>query len=325
MDIIIDKAQDGFSVLEYIKKNMSLSSAHLKHLKFSEGGIRVNGEHATVRRILKCGDTLSLATEDREAGRIEPYPLPLDIAYEDSECTVPSKPADMPTHPSHGHYDDTVANALAHRYRSLGVPFVFRPVNRLDRNTSGLLLIAKNRIAAGRLSRHMSEGRINKAYIALLCGELQNDEGYIETYMRRTAESVIVRENCGEGEGGDYALTRYRVLARAEGHTAVAASPITGRTHQLRVHFAGLCAPILGDDMYGTPSSLIGRHALHSAALLFPNADGNDIKVSSPLPEDMENAVKAIFGSRTNCGELLRLCEEFLLENGKNMLKEGIK
>ncbi len=325
MDIIIDKAQDGLTVLEYIKKNMSLSSAHLKHLKFSEGGITVNGEHATVRRILRAGDTLSLATEDREEGHIEPYPLPLDIAYEDGDCVVSSKPADMPTHPSHGHYDDTVANALAYRYKTLGVPFVFRPVNRLDRDTSGLLLIAKNRIAAGRLSRDMRNGRIKKAYIALLCGELQKNEGYIETYMRRTAESVIVRENCGEGEGGDYALTRYRVLAKAEGHTVVAASPITGRTHQLRVHFSGLGAPILGDSMYGAPSPLIGRHALHSAALTFPRDNGEAVRVSSPIPTDMEAAISAAFGDTAAPSELLRLCEEFLLENDENILKEGTK
>lgn len=325
MDIIIDRSQDGSTVLEYIKKNTSLSSAHLKHLKFSEGGITVNGEHATVRRVLREGDTLSLATEDREVGHIEPYPLPLDVAYEDGDCVVPSKPADMPTHPSHGHYDDTVANALAYRYKTLGVPFVFRPVNRLDRDTSGLLLIAKNRIAAGRLSRDMSEGRIKKAYIALLCGELPEKEGYIETYMRRTAESVIVRENCGEGEGGDYALTRYRVLATTGGHTVVAASPITGRTHQLRVHFSGLNAPLLGDAMYGTPSPLIGRHALHSAALIFHRGDGEAVKVSSPLPTDMETAARAILGNTADMDELLRSCEEFLLENDENMLKEGAK
>ena len=315
MDILVDEKQDGTTVLQYIKRNLTISSAHLKHLKFSEGGIRVNGSHATVRRILRTGDILSLAIEDREEdSRVEPRELPLCIAYEDGECIVPSKPSDMPTHPSHDHYDDTVANALAYRYEKLGEPFVFRPVNRLDRNTSGLLLIAKNRIAAGRLSRAMSEGRIKKAYIAVLCGELPQREGVIETYMRRTAQSIIVRENCGAGEGGDYALTRYKVLYEWDGHSIVAARPITGRTHQLRVHFAGLGAPILGDDMYGDSSTLIGRHALHSAALCFPDFKGEDIRVLSEPPEDMKNAISRIFGEDIDGGTLVQRCCELLLD-----------
>ena len=315
MDILIDEKQDGTTVLQYIKRNLTISLAHLKHLKFSEGGIRVNGSHATVRRILRTGDVLSLATEDREEdSRVEPRELPLRIAYEDGECIVPSKPSDMPTHPSHDHYDDTVANALAYRYEKLGEPFVFRPVNRLDRNTSGLLLVAKNRIAAGRLSRAMSEGRIKKAYIAVLCGALPQGEGVIETYMRRTSESIIVRENCDAGEGGDYALTRYKVLYERDGHSIVAARPITGRTHQLRVHFAGLGAPILGDDMYGEASTVIGRHALHSAALCFPDHKGEEIRVLSEPPEDMKNAISHLFGEDIDGDELVQRCCELLLD-----------
>ena len=318
MDIVIDKAQDGLTVLEYIKRNLTISSAHLKHLKFSEGGITVNAEHATVRRVLREGDILSLATEDREVDcNVKPVELPLDIIYEDGECIVPSKPPNMPTHPSHDHYDDTVANALAYRYAQTGAPFVFRPVNRLDRNTSGLLLIAKNRIAAGRLSGAMSEGRIKKAYIAILSRILPEDEGVIETYMRRTAESIIVRENCKEGEGGDHALTRYKTLLKRDNFSVVAASPVTGRTHQLRVHFSGLSAPILGDDMYGDPSPIIGRHALHSAVLSFPDSNGETVRVSAPIPEDMENAIEKLFENGVDSRVLVRLCEDFLSEHNE--------
>ena len=314
MDIIINREKDGLTVLQYIKKYLPISAAHLKHLKFSEGGILVNSEHATVRRILHTGDVLSLATEDRDNDtHAEPVDLPLDIIYEDDECIAPSKPAFMPTHPSHDHYNDTVANALAYRYRELGTPFVFRPINRLDRNTSGILLIAKSRIAAGRLSRAMTEGKIKKAYIAIVCGTLPESEGSIETYMRRTAESIIVRENCKEDEGGDYALTRYRTLLTANGYSIVAASPITGRTHQLRVHFAGLGAPILGDDMYGSRSSLIERHALHSTALCFPDGNGHPLTLTAPIPEDMEKAILAIFGEYTDLSRLTDGCRELLI------------
>ncbi|MBQ8850196.1 MAG: RluA family pseudouridine synthase [Clostridia bacterium] len=319
MDIFIDSSKDGLTVLEYIKKHTAISSAHLKHLKFSERGILVNGSHVTVRYTLRNGDILSLATEDsqKDAQHIEPCDLPLEIIYEDGDCAVPSKPANMPTHPSHGHYGDTVANALAFRYAHTGEPFVFRPVNRLDRNTSGLLLIAKNRIAAGELSRAMTEGRIKKVYIALLDGELPSSEGSIETYMRRTAESIIVRENCPADGGGDYALTKYRTIKVKNRHTLVAASPVTGRTHQLRVHFAGLGAPITGDDMYGSASELIDRHALHSAALSFPRvSDGERVVTRSPLPEDMAKAVSEVFGE-LDTEAMLHMCEQFLLENDK--------
>lgn len=298
MEYFVDKKSDGKTVLETIKKQIGLSSAHLKHLKFIDRGICVNGEQVTVRYILREGDILTLATDEEElTEKIAPVDLHLDIAYEDDDCVIPSKPADMPTHPSHGHYDDTVANALAFRYLQEGRNFVFRPVNRLDRNTSGLLIIAKNRIGAGRLSEDMKSGNIKKAYIAILDGTLPSDDGYIEGYMRRTAESIIVREVCEECEGADYALTLYRTLAKTDRYTLVMARPITGRTHQLRVHFASLGAPILGDDMYGRESELIGRHALHSACLSFPRvSDREQINVISPLPDDIKRAATEIFG-----------------------------
>ena len=315
MDILIKKDQDGVTVLQYIKRNLTISAAHLKHLKFSADGIRVNGDHVTVRRVLREGDILSLATEDREDDcNIMPKDLPLRIAYEDEDCIVPSKPHDMPTHPSHDHYDDTVANALAYRYEQLGQPFVFRPVNRLDRNTSGLLLIAKNRISAGRLSRCMAEGDIGKVYVAILSGRLPLREGRIETYMRRTAQSIIVRENCGADEGGDYALTEYRVLCESGEYSLVAASPITGRTHQLRVHFAGMGAPILGDDMYGDSSQLIDRHALHSMLLSFPDGKGGRVIVRDSLPDDMERVIGQFFCGGTDLSGLQDECEKLLFE-----------
>ena len=291
MEYVIDKLTEGLTVLEYIKKNVCISRAHLKHIKFIHNGITVNGEHVTVRYRLQGGDKLSLLLEDIDniTEKITPVELPLNISFEDDDCVVPSKPGDMPTHPSFGHYDDTVANALVWRYETLGVPFVFRPINRLDRNTSGLLLIAKNRVAAGRLSLAMQEGRIKKMYLAILDGELNSPDGEIQTYMRRTQESIIVRENCNEGEGGDFARTLYHVLSVNNGYTLVAAMPVTGRTHQLRVHFASLGAPILGDELYGTPSDKIPRHALHSCALEFPLPLGEEVKrIYSQMPDDMQ-------------------------------------
>lgn len=312
MEYRVGACADGKTVLEIMKRELGISSAHCKHLKFTENGILVNGRHATVRYVLREGDLLSLAVEDTESGEtLIPVELPLTIAYEDTDLVIPDKPADMPTHPSCGHYEDTVANALAFRYGRQGIPFVFRPINRLDRNTSGLLAVARNRIAAAALSRAMKNGEIRKRYLAILDGVPSEAEGLIETYMRRTAASVIVRENCGPDEGGDFARTRYRVLCRDGSHALVCAEPLTGRTHQLRVHFAGIGCPLVGDDMYGTPSCEIGRHALHSCALSFPlPSDGRQMTVWSALPEDMSRLADALFGEvwRTQVAEL---CEDF--------------
>ncbi|MBQ9806488.1 MAG: RluA family pseudouridine synthase [Clostridia bacterium] len=293
----ITEEQHGMPLLQYLKHELGFSSKLIKHLKFMTGGITVNGEHATVRRILQCGDVVELAFEDEEAAPIAPVDLPIEILYEDDYLVVPSKPANMPTHPSHDHHYDTVANALAFRYANLGIPFVFRPINRLDRNTSGLLLIARDRPTAGKLSDAMKEGKIKKTYLAVLDGEMQDKEGVIDAPLHRTAQSIIVREVCSpDAPDADPALTEYRVLAAENGHTLVQAHPITGRTHQLRVHFAHLGYPITGDDLYGTPSPDIARHALHAHSLSFPHpSDRRTVTVTSPPAADFAALVKQYF------------------------------
>ena len=302
MELKINSNTDGMTVLQILKSEMGLSRAFIKHLKFKEGGILLNGEHVTVRRQVRSGDVLELLVEDTDTPeKLTPSALELSVVYEDGDVAVPDKPSDMPTHQSFGHYGDTVANALTYRYQSQGLPFVFRPVNRLDRNTSGLLLIARNRISAAYLSDAMKKGLISKQYIAVLRGILESDEGRIDTYMRRTAESVIVREVCDENGGGDRAITDFKVLCRSDTHTMVLATPVTGRTHQLRVHFAHQGCPIEGDDMYSDGGELIGRHALHSCLLTFPRpSDGERITVCAPLPEDMRLLCERVFGERTS-------------------------
>ena len=300
MIFVVTKEQDGMTVLQILKNVICLSGAMIKHIKFLDDGIVLNGLRVTVRRVVSEGDILELNTSDStETSDILPYDLPIDIVYEDSDLVIPDKPAFMPTHPSHGHYDDTVANALAYRYKDSSEPYIFRPVNRLDRNTSGLIIIARNRISASRLTKSMAEKQINKKYIAVLDGVLPNDEGVIDTYMRRTAESIIVREVCGEEAGADRALTRYKVLFRSEKNCIVSAEPITGRTHQLRVHFASLGCPITGDDMYGTESEYISRHALHASEISFPHpSSGEMMRFSAPIHSDMRYLIKNLFVGR---------------------------
>ncbi|MBE6633503.1 MAG: RluA family pseudouridine synthase [Ruminococcaceae bacterium] len=294
----VTQEDDGCLVRDFIRAHIRLSAKMLKYLKYRNDGILVNGERCTVRRVLRAGDLLTLAMEDTASSEeLIPVELPLEILYEDEHMVVPSKPPHMPTHPSHNHHTDTVANALAYRYRAMGVPFVFRPINRLDRDTSGLLLIARNKRAAGLLTTLMQEHRIQKSYLAILEGEMTEDGGVVEKPLHRTAASIIVREICApETPDAEPARTEYRVLARGNGCTLVAARPITGRTHQLRVHFSDLGHPIAGDTLYGIPNGRMARQALHAHTLSLPHPEtGEPLHFRAPIPEDMRRLMEICF------------------------------
>ncbi len=298
MQIIITQAHDGMLLRSFLTSHLHLSSKMLKYLKYRPMGICVGGKQVTVRYILHTGDLLELATEDEvDSDKVDPVDLPLEILFENSDLVVPSKPGNMPTHPSKDHYRDTVANALAFRYRAQSIPFVFRPVNRLDRNTSGLLLVARNKRASGELNRSLQKGSIRKTYLAVLDGCFEQEEGYIDLPLHRTESSIIVREVCAPtAPDAAPSLTWYRVLFKTAQHTLVEASPVTGRTHQLRVHFASMGHPITGDDLYGAPSPLICRQALHAHTLTFPLPTSNEvITLTAPLPADMKELIRACF------------------------------
>ena len=298
MDWTVTAGDNGATVKEFIASHIRLSTKMLKYLKYRNDGILVNGEQCTVRRVLRAGDVLTLALEDRSsAEELEAVELPLEILYEDGELVVPSKPPRMPTHPSHNHYNDTVANALAYRYARQGVPFVFRPVNRLDRDTSGLLIIARNKRAAGLLTQALQEHRFRKTYLAVLEGEMETDGGTVEKPLHRTEKSIIVREVCSpDAPDAEPARTEFRVLARGNGCTLVEAQPITGRTHQLRVHFASLGHPIAGDSLYGIPNGRIDRQALHAYTLTFPHPITQEIlSLRAPIPADLRQLIGACF------------------------------
>lgn len=298
----VSAEDNGKTVKELLHGKLKLSSALIKHLKFLDNGIMLGDQKVTVRKTVTTGDVLSLAVEDTQISEaLTPTDIPLSIVYEDEYTVIPNKPPFMPTHPSQMHHGDTLADALAFRYKDLPIPFVFRPINRLDRNTSGLTIVARDRISAARLTQAMRDCKIKKQYLAILDGVPPENEGLIDTYMRRTAESIIVRENCGENEGGDRALTYYRTIAVNNPYSLVLASPITGRTHQLRVHFSGLGCAILGDDIYSRQHALIGRHALHAIRLTLPHPTTDEpMTLTAPLPDDMRDAVISLFGNSVN-------------------------
>ena len=306
MQIRIAQTEDGMTIRAFLSSRLSLSTKMLKYLKYRPDGICVDGVRVTVRHILHTGEILTLAISDGESSeKIAAVPLELPILYEDDDLVVPNKPPHMPTHPSRDHFQDTVANALAYRYREQGIHFVFRPVNRLDRDTSGLLLIARNKLAAGRLTASMRNGEIRKTYIAVLEGDYIPDEGVIEKPLRRSAQSIIVREVCSASDAGaEPSVTRYRTLARGGGCSLVLARPLTGRTHQLRVHFASIGHPIVGDDLYGIPNGRFPRQALHAYSLSFPHpSSGETLSLFSPLPTDMKQLVSDLFSTEIEISE----------------------
>lgn len=304
MDILIDKNISGKNIKQLLIGEMGYSSRMLKRLKFSPGGILVNEQFKTVRYELKEGDILSIACEDTEEDTspyIVPVELEIGIAYEDEHMTIADKPHSMPAHPSLGHRDDTVANALAYRYSQK--PYVFRPVNRLDRDTSGLMITANTRLAAFKLYQNMINGEIKKAYIAILDNTPPKDIDILVSYMGRCEDSIVKRKICDENDSAaKIAVTAYRTIAKTDKYTVVLASPVTGRTHQLRLHFSSVGCAVTGDTMYGKENEQICRHALHAAYTALPHPQTNEIiTLYSPLPEDMVSLIGEDIASEITC------------------------
>ena len=289
----------GLTIKKILINELGFSKRAIATLKTREDGILLNGKHATVRATVNEGDVLeiNLGDENISGENLIPSSTLPDIIYEDEHIVAVNKPPFMPTHQSQGHFYDTLANSLAYYYSLKERPFVFRSVNRLDRNTSGVVLVAKDRLSSSKLSHQMKNDEIHKTYIAILKGTLDSDDGIIETHIRRREKSIILREVCTETEDSKIAITKYNVLASNNGLSLVLATPLTGRTHQLRVHFAHKGAQILGDDLYGEPSTLISRHALHAHSVSFTHPKNCEkMTLTAPLPDDMQSIIESYFG-----------------------------
>lgn len=284
MRFAVGEAYDGALLRSFLKKEVGISTALLSRLKNHEQGILQNGKRVTVRAVLRQGDVIDLAVEDETPNeKVVPEATAVEVLFENSDLAVLNKPPFMATHPSSGHYTGTLANALVHRY---GGNFHARFINRLDRNTSGVVLVAKNALSAGALSGAMAAGNMQKTYFAVVEGELQSP-GRIDADIRRKPDSIMLRETCPKGEG-DASLTLFEPVFADREYTLLRLTPKTGRTHQLRVHLASIGHPILGDELYGKGSALISRQALHAARLCFPLPGSGEPKtVVAPFPGDL--------------------------------------
>lgn len=245
--------------------------------------ILLNGKKEFVNKVVALGDVLKISLPELNSDNIVPNPIPLSILYEDEDILLVNKPADMPTHPSIGHFEGTLANAVMHYYRH--IPFTFRAVTRLDRDTSGVVLIAKHMVAADRLSKALIKGELTKEYIAVCVGIPTPKCGTIDAPIKREKEGIIKR--CIDIDGKP-SLTDYEVIEENNGLALVKLFPRTGRTHQLRLHLSHIGTPILGDFLYGKEISG-ERTRLHCHSLCFPHPfSGKVMKITAPLPDDMK-------------------------------------
>lgn len=292
MEYIINEDQAGKTIKDFLRRDCNLSSTLLRRLKTIPNGITLDGVHVTVRAVLSTGQRLCLKTEDEYGSEnITPTKGDVDIIFEDQSLMIINKPFAMPVHPSAGHGDDTLANLLAWRFEKMGVPFVFRAVNRLDSNTGGLLCVAKNAHTAKVLSASLSGKAVKRVYEAILVGELEQDSGTIDAPIGMQEGSSLKR--CVRPDG-ERAVTHFKVLERKNGKTRVEVELETGRTHQIRVHFAHLGYPVWGDFLYGEETDF-GGHALFSKRIEFihPHTHEN-VSFEVPVPNFLKELMSTL-------------------------------
>ncbi|HWR62039.1 MAG TPA: RluA family pseudouridine synthase [Clostridia bacterium] len=278
----------GMKLGRYLRERLLLSRNAVIRIKKS-GTLTVNGLIAHTDRLLKVGDRVEFELTDENSTNILPEQMELDIVYEDEYMLVINKVAGIPTHPSGRHQTGTLANGLVFYLNSRGAELTARPVNRLDRNTSGLVAFAKNSHVQHLLNLEAYKGRMIKEYLAVVHGRVTGSQGTIDAPIAREKEHSVVRV---VREDGSRAITHYRVIERYRDSALLSLILETGRTHQIRVHMAYLGHPLLGDDLYGGSLERIKRQALHASSIkmLHPITHA-DMEFSAELPEDMRELI----------------------------------
>jgi 23S rRNA pseudouridine1911/1915/1917 synthase len=283
--------QDASQTIEQYLKRKGYSSQCIKELKKMPESILLDGRWEYMRTILNAGNILTVhVQEEASSEKIPPVEMALDIVYEDEDIMVINKPADMPIHPSLNNYYNSLANGLARYFEKQNKPFIFRCVNRLDKDTSGLTIIAKHMLSGGILSSMVADREIHREYRAIVCGQITPGEGTIDAPIARVGDSII--ERCVDFEKGECAITHYRTVTYQNGHSLLSIHLETGRTHQIRVHMKHIGFPLVGDYLYNPDMKYIKRQALHSYRLQFTHPiTGEFMDFTAPLPADMESVL----------------------------------
>ena len=291
IDYIIDEDSAGLRVEQFLRRKR-YSGQNLSEIKRMPKSILVNGVHYYMRQELSKGDHLQVRIcETKNSEKIPPTKLPLDIIYEDEDLLVLNKPAGMPIHPSLNNYTNSMANALAYYFQSQGKPFIFRCCNRLDRDTSGLTIVSKHLVSGSILSDMTKYREVHREYLAIARGSVTPSEGTIQAPLGRKDGTII--ERTVDWEHGEDAVTHYKVVKEANGHSLVSLRLETGRTHQIRIHMKYLGYPLIGDYLYNPDMEYMTRQALHSHHMEFTHPiTGEHMSFTAPLPEDMARVMQ---------------------------------
>lgn len=285
----IMKNHAGFTVEKYLKEVLHLSSRNIQKLTHSKG-ILLHNKVTFLNYILKINDTLCVVMpKDTDYG-VAPENGLIEILYEDPDVIILNKPAFQLVHPAGSTQNHTLANFLAYYFQSKNVLTTIRPLHRLDRDTSGCILFAKNSYTQTQLEKQLKDRTLKRCYLALIQGNLEPHTGTIQQAIAKhptKPNQRIVNAN------GDAAITHYKTLQIYNENCALLELNLdTGRTHQIRVHLSHLGHAIIGDKMYGTRSCLITRQALHAHTIEFHHPTTNQrIKLCAPLPPDMQNLI----------------------------------
>ena len=273
---------EGASVRALLRRELGMADSLIARLKLRPDGIRRNGERCRTVDRLSAGDVLTVRVDDGTGGnRAEPAALPLSIVYEDEDLAVIDKPPGLAVHGVPGGAP-TLVNVLAARW---GTEQPFHPVHRLDRGTSGLMAVAKSAYIQERLRREMHSDGFRREYLALVCGTPSPPSGVIDAPIGREAGHRTRRTVAPDGQP---ARTEYETISAFPDVSLVRLRPLTGRTHQLRVHMAHIGCPLAGDVLYGGDAFQLSRPALHSARLVLRHpVKGQELELFSPLPEDI--------------------------------------
>ncbi len=297
LKLTIAPQDEGMPVRTVLERRLGVSRKLMSRLKLTEQGITLNGQRVYTSVKVKAGDELAIRMEKETSDDILPEPMELDILYEDADLLLVNKPAGVIVHPTHGHYTGTLANGVVHYWQQRGEQVRFRPIHRLDQDTSGVVAIAKNPYVHQQLSEQMQQGKMDKEYYAFVYHLPSPSSGTVNEPIDRDPERPHIRIVT---ESGYPSITHYETIT-SYGNGAAALVKLkleTGRTHQIRVHMQHLGCPLIGDEMYGLidmdepwmkeAEQAAGRQALHARLLAFTHpATGERMTITAPLPVDL--------------------------------------
>ncbi len=292
---LIDEESAGIELREFLKQRLNFSSRFVRNA-IREGRININNKKTFLSSVIKVGDCVEITLNKEESQNIEPQKMDISVAYEDNDIIVVNKPPGIVVHPTKRYTDNTLANGLLYYFKETGQNCIVRLVSRLDMDTSGLIIIAKNQFSHSMLAKEMEGDSFEKSYLAVIHGHMDEKEGTIDLPIFRPGEGSIERI---VDERGQHSITHYKVLQSFKEGEIVKLTLETGRTHQIRVHLSHIGHPIYGDALYCKfdDKELIGRQALHAYRLVFRHpTSGKTVSIETELPEDMKALAEKLSG-----------------------------